>query len=236
MALLLQSVFHVVLSLTYTYTLYVYLWGVNYPDFMIQHKVENFGNWKFLTFWNLLLQWAFFLLCALADLRALHAPSRRRQALSRGLDFVFGTIVFAVALFVGSSFWGLYSIDRELIFPAFFDAFFPVWLNHAIHTLPLFAVLLEMLFVKRAYPSQRKGFFVVTAFTLLYLFWVLYIAYARNLWVYPILEKLPLVGRAAFIGVCCLVIGLLSILGHALHGLRWGREEEEPTLLRDKRK
>ena len=65
---------------------------------------------------------------------------------------------------------------------------------------------------------------------------VLYIAYARNLWVYPILEKLPLVGRAAFIGVCCLVIGLLSILGHALHGLRWGREEEEPTLLRDKRK
>ena len=34
--------------------------------------------------------------------------------------------------FVSATFWGIYSVDRELIFPKVYDELIPPWLNHAL--------------------------------------------------------------------------------------------------------
>jgi hypothetical protein len=40
-------------------------------------------------------------------------------------DYVLATLAFPVAMNVGTTFWGLWAIDRELVFPKALDAFFP---------------------------------------------------------------------------------------------------------------
>lgn len=40
-------------------------------------------------------------------------------------DLMFAAFAFPVALNVGITFWTLYGIDRELVFPKALDAFFP---------------------------------------------------------------------------------------------------------------
>lgn len=47
-------------------------------------------------------------------------------------DYVFSTLAFPVALHVAITFWGLYAIDRELVFPKVLDSFFPNWLVRII--------------------------------------------------------------------------------------------------------
>jgi hypothetical protein len=40
-------------------------------------------------------------------------------------DYFFSAFAFPVAFNVGISFWGIYAVDRELVFPKAIDAFFP---------------------------------------------------------------------------------------------------------------
>lgn len=40
-------------------------------------------------------------------------------------DFIFAAFAFPVAFNVGVTFWSLFAIDRELVFPKALDAFFP---------------------------------------------------------------------------------------------------------------
>jgi hypothetical protein len=40
-------------------------------------------------------------------------------------DYFFAAFAFPVAFNVGVTFWGLYAVNRELVFPKAIDAFFP---------------------------------------------------------------------------------------------------------------
>jgi FAR-17a/AIG1-like protein len=40
-------------------------------------------------------------------------------------DYFFATFAFPVAFNVGITFWSLFAIDRELVFPKALDAYFP---------------------------------------------------------------------------------------------------------------
>ena len=40
-------------------------------------------------------------------------------------DYTFASLVFPAAFNVGITFWGLYAVDRELVFPKVLDAVFP---------------------------------------------------------------------------------------------------------------
>lgn len=98
-----------------------------------------------------LLQMLFFGLAAVNDLRP-HPES----ALNRCEDFLFSVFVFPVGTvrhvaerrssvspmalsncvpfcqFVVLLFWAIFAYDRELVYPATIDAFFPPWINHAM--------------------------------------------------------------------------------------------------------
>lgn len=223
-------------SIFYGYSIYAYIYEIHPPKEIKLIRTNNYGPLKYLTFWDLLLQCLFFTLCAINDMQTPQRNNRRPSWLQSFIDFLFSTVVFSCAVFVSTSFWVIYAVDRELIFPAVFDSFFPSWLNHAVHTLPIFAVLGELCCVRRPFPTQRKGFLTVASFTLVYVAWVFYIANKTGHWVYPILQQLSDVGRAGFIGFLCIIIGLCYILGHGLHRLRWGFDDQQQDLIYHKRK
>ena len=60
---------------------------------------------------------------------------------------------------VSFSFWLIYFVDRNLIYPVILDSIVPHWQNHVMHTLPLASLLLESFLTKHKYPSFIKGFF-----------------------------------------------------------------------------
>jgi len=81
-------------------------------------------------------------------------------------------VLFIVLLqFVSVVFWGVYSFDRELMFPAVLDSFFPTWLNHAVHTAPVIFGLFEHLFVPITYPRPLIGAGILAGGTAFYLSW-----------------------------------------------------------------
>lgn len=52
-------------------------------------------------------------------------PKHQLPAIRRLKDYILATFAFPLALTVGITFWTLMAIDRELILPKAFDAFFP---------------------------------------------------------------------------------------------------------------
>lgn len=79
--------------------------------------------------------------------------------------------VFCFLQFVSFIFWALYAVDRELIFPASVDEWFPSWLNHIMHTLPAVGAFTELLTVHHAYQRGRNLYMPVLVAYALYLSW-----------------------------------------------------------------
>ncbi|XP_045615514.1 androgen-induced gene 1 protein [Procambarus clarkii] len=220
-----RSLFHLLLSIHYGYGMHVYLYGLNPPQDFIKLRKIGGGPFKYLTFWDMLLQFTYFTIAFLNDIVGSNTTSaKNRVTLQKVRDFLFSTVVFSVGSFVSISFWGLYNIDRNLIFPPVFDSWFPCWLNHNVHTTPLVGVLLELYFVPHIFPKRRAGLGVVAFFSLMYLTWVCVIAYQTQHWVYPILADLPVIGRGIFISLMSVMISLFYILGEVLNKNIWGVE------------
>lgn len=189
------------------------------------------GRWKFLTNWNLHLQLVYFTIGFCNELfGSQKMPANIKQAsnLQKLRDFLFSTLAFPIGSFVTISFWMLYSIDRNLIFPTHLDKYYPVWANHMLHTTCLISQMIEMNTSYHAFPSKSKGCLTTIGFALIYLGWVLFIAHNANLWVYPVLEKLPMIGRILFLGGCSAVSGLLFLFGGYVNGKLWS-SGKKPT-------
>lgn len=74
-------------------------------------NVFNQFQAKFLTFLNMCLQFVFFAICILVDLTG------QKSSLKKVKDVMFASAAFPIGVFVACIFWGLYAVDRELIFP-----------------------------------------------------------------------------------------------------------------------
>lgn len=68
-------------------------------------------------------------------------------------------------------FWGLYAVDRDLIFPKKAEQFFPSWLNHSLHTAIFFYAVLELLTSYHKQSSKTSHLLGVTAIFLTYAIW-----------------------------------------------------------------
>ena len=74
--------------------------------------------------------------------------------------------------FVGLSFWGIYLVNRELIFPQRLDAFIPTYHNHMVHTMPFVFVVVENFIVEhKHHPSFIKGVIPTILCGAAYLIW-----------------------------------------------------------------
>ncbi|KAJ8257370.1 hypothetical protein GJAV_G00184880 [Gymnothorax javanicus] len=180
------------------------------------------GRWKYLTFINLVLQTIFFGLCFLTDaIQILLGPKRIPLRLLKIGDAIFSTLVFPLGMFVVFSFWSLYTYDRELVYPKFLDDIIPLWLNHALHTVVLPLLLVELWLQPRQYPRRTKGILALGLFAMLYLAWVLWVHYASGIWVYPIMAKLSSGGLVLFFVGAAFTMAPLYILGEKLNSAVW---------------
>lgn len=130
-------------------------------------------------------------------------------------------LAFPLSMFVGLTFWGLYAVDRELVFPKAIDPYFPSWLNHVMHTNIMLFILIEMYTCYAKYPSRKLGLTVLLSFMATYLIWIHVIHAYSGLWVYPVLDVLNLPGRLMFfvglLGLCL----MLYLFGEKLHKIIW---------------
>ncbi|KAK7075068.1 hypothetical protein SK128_007574 [Halocaridina rubra] len=221
----LTSLFHLAIIIHYGYGLRVYLFGLNPPEEILKLKHIGGGPFKYLTFWDMLIQFMFFILAFINDIVGTNTAVSRNQAkLQKIRDFFFSTVVFSCGTFVTLSFWGIYNVDRNLIFPPIFDSWFPHWLNHNVHTTPLIGVLIELYLNPHNFPRRRTGLSVVGVFCLIYLVWVCFIAYQSGHWVYPILAHLSVVGRVIFITSMSVLVSLFYIIGETLNKQVWGAQ------------
>jgi hypothetical protein len=146
----------------------------------------------------------------------------KRGFLQRILDSFYVSIIFPLALLVASVFWGLYAVDRELIFPRALDKVFPEWLNHLMHTTIVPFVLVEMITVRHFYPANKSGFVLTTVFSLAYAVWTLVVYFVGNIWTYPFLEVMGWPGRVGFAGATVVVLLVLYMVGETFNKIYWG--------------
>jgi len=190
------------------------------------HKRTYGGRLKFLTFWCLIIQTVYYGLCLINDVFGSNVrPSqnlKNRSSLQKFRDFFYASVVFPIGVFVVLTFWGIYAVDRELVFPKALDAFIPSWLNHVMHTTVLPFLLVEKYLVYHDYPSRSKGLLACIGMVGLYQLWVLWIAHHAGIWVYPIMQVLDWQGRTGFFLACWVVIIVIYITGEKLSTAIWG--------------
>ncbi|XP_036067177.1 androgen-dependent TFPI-regulating protein [Oryzias melastigma] len=203
------------------------------------------GPWKYLTFLNLLLQMTLFGLAAVNDLQ----PGKQTEStLKKCNDFLFSVFGFPVGMFVVLLFWTIFAYDRELVYPASIDSFFPPWINHAMHTFVLPISLGEVLVQPHAYPQRKHALAALTVVGLAYLSWycdltkninllkstscslfmscrILWVYVSVGVWVYPLLGHFSPSGLAGFFFFNMSVVTLLYMLGEKLNNLAWSKKQ-----------
>lgn len=201
------------------------------------------GQWKYLTFWNMWIQLAYFTISFLNNIFGSHETNKKSSSsLQRFRDLFFSSLAFPIGQFVGIVFWGLFHYNRELVFPAAFDKFFPNYINHMMHTTVLVVQLLELVLLYHPYPQRKYGMSITMFFCILYLSWTLVVAFYGGIWVYPIFEVLQPLQRVGFMAVCALFGGFLYFLGEHLNHAVWAgrlktsvqRTQSKPKIRRAK--
>ena len=175
------------------------------------------GRYKYLTHWNLILQRAYFSIACIAFLL-------KYNHLRSVTKFLFNSLILPLSMIVTTMFWILYSIDRDLIFPKFYDEIYPWWVNHALHSFCALISLTELMMFPFPVPQKLKWektvpLLMVAAYTI----WVVRVKYINGVWPYIFLRKLSDTQVAIFLFLCSVVLFFLYWVGVQLRRLKWGR-------------
>ncbi|KAI8497508.1 Androgen-induced protein 1 protein [Branchiostoma belcheri] len=201
---------------------YDYLYLLRTPYLPDRQRIG--GPWKYLTYINCMAHTVFFSSCVLADFIE-GVLGKKAAGLRKVQDFVLASILFPMSMIVMVVFWGIYAVDRELIFPASLDHVIPPWINHVWHTTIVPVLLLEMYMVHHKYPSRRAGLTGAVTLGLVYLTWILIVAKVGGFWVYPFMAVMT---GFQFVLFCCFtaVIGCVFYLtGELCNNVFWGPRE-----------
>ncbi|XP_031844584.1 androgen-induced gene 1 protein isoform X1 [Nomia melanderi] len=221
-------VFHVISCVQFSFAVYYDYVHVVVPRRSTEIHSDYGGKFKFLTFWNAIVQAIFFFICMLNDWFGTNAVNPKKPPFIRKLkDFVHASFSFPGAMLVGIVFWTLMFIDRELIFPKALDAYFPWWLNHLMHTMIVVSILVETILAPRKYPKRLHGVLATTGVEILYTIWMHIIYYKSNAWVYPVMDVMSFPVRMVFIAALLTFGAIVYIAGEALDNFVWGNEHNK---------
>jgi len=230
----LQITFHLLVFQIYIFSMYYDVNVIGWQVFDIVKikpiEIPLKGRLMWLTIWNLILQAGYFIIALINDFFGSNEVSPKKTPIIRKIkDYIFAAFAFPVAFNVGITFWSLFAIDRELVFPKALDAFFPNWLNHVMHTNIMVFVVMELFTSFRNYPSRKAGLTGLSIFMAAYLGWIHVIKYKANVWVYPVLDVLNLPQRIVFFLLCLVFSVGLYILGEFVNEQVWVREIKQAS-------
>ncbi|VVC29469.1 Hypothetical protein CINCED_3A005717 [Cinara cedri] len=224
---------HVIGSLVFVYSVYFNYVHVNIPSSVNPIDDAFGGKFKYLTFLNGCFQAVFFVYALVVDVFPMIFPTKSSifETLCQVKYFFFASIAFPLSMFVSTSFWSLWFIDRNLVMPKDIDLYFPQWLNQTMHTFVFVFACLEMVTAYRPYPARLYGMVTHISFQLSYLIWI-HIVYSQcHIWVYPILTQLNLPLRCLFFLGTFVYTSVLYVIGEYFNKLVWGYQ---PQKIQDK--
>ncbi|KAJ8704526.1 hypothetical protein PYW07_011714 [Mythimna separata] len=167
----------------------------NYPTDNEMVKQFKSLEYRFFTTWTFVIQIVYAIYSLGCDIVLLKNAKKRDYKLSTPIsdlrELVFAGILWPSSMVVFTVFWGIYSIDRALIFPEFLDAVIPPISNHIIHTMIVPVVLWEVITRPRKEPENHaRNVSQLTLHLCVYVS-VMYFTYLeRGIWLYPIFRKL----------------------------------------------
>ncbi|XP_055917071.1 androgen-induced gene 1 protein-like isoform X1 [Eupeodes corollae] len=222
----LRILLHLIGAVQFIYAIYYDHVYVHHPHPDNDKNNYSFGGkFRFLTFLDAIIQAVYFVICLGNDFIGTNEVAPKKMPAIRKIkDYILAALAFPIALNVGISFWTLYAIDRELVFPKVLDAIFPGWLNHILHTNIVVFIVLEMFTSFRTYPKRINGLTGLIAFMLSYLIWVHVIKHFSGVWVYPVLEVLELPQRIVFFGAILVFTVFLYLFGETINKIVWAKE------------
>ncbi|XP_041985612.1 androgen-dependent TFPI-regulating protein-like [Aricia agestis] len=171
--------------------------------YTVQIPIENHENpvfrnmytYKvaFLTGWNMMFQGIFINLSLTNDIMEWQDKhlSRSGEKIRYWRDVLYGGLVVPFTLFVTGIFWGVYCIDRELIFPKFYEEVIPWWLSFCVHTNISLVLVAETLLQDRRQPANRSleiflcFFFAIGYAVVIYLIYLL-----SGTWLYELFKAM----------------------------------------------
>lgn len=205
----------------------LYLWSLITYEFLppVPHKRshEHFaGRFKYLTYWNLIMQCVFFGFCVVVDFAK--SSQRHYGRLVELRDKMYASIALPYGMFVTAVFWVLFAINRDYIYPKILETIIPSWLNHVSHTVIFPVLLVETSLLKHHHPPRNAGFALTMSFGAIYILWVLFLALVMDIWPYPILEILTWGMRVVFFVLCFFFLSALYVIGETVNYCVWGQE------------
>ncbi|XP_022911051.1 androgen-dependent TFPI-regulating protein-like [Onthophagus taurus] len=155
------------------------------------HHLDTF-KFRYLTFWNMLAQSTYAIFSIYAEIRPRFSKNTALSIFNfeKIKGFLYVGVVVPSAFFVFGTFWILWIVDRELVFPKAFDEFVPQWINHCLHTSIVILPVVEF-FSKKVVPSWKWTFLGITAYFWIYQATVLYTYYESSVWLYKVFAVLP---------------------------------------------
>ncbi|CAG9853823.1 unnamed protein product [Phyllotreta striolata] len=170
----------------------------------------------FFTNWTFVLQILFVCLASLDEIsKLIGIPSGIKNLLGKTRAFLFNALLFPCTLTVILTFWGIWYVDRELIFPKEIDEFFPSWMNHVLHSFIGVPLLLETLLPKKDHFIKFKpAAAALLIFCLVYQSLYFSIYFKDGIWLYPVYKVLDWPQRIIFN-----LIQVVLILGFQYTGL-----------------
>uniref|UniRef100_A0A336LG15 CSON004922 protein n=1 Tax=Culicoides sonorensis TaxID=179676 RepID=A0A336LG15_CULSO len=208
--------FHLIGAVQFWYSVYYDYNFVHIPEELREEsrRMSNpfGGKFKYLTFIDAILQAAYYTIALINDFTGSNEVAPKPMPLIRKIkDYVLAAFAWPIACNVAITFWSIYAVDRELIFPRVLDSFFPDWLNH-------------MCVSFRQYPTRRNGYLGLSLFMACYLAWIHIIYYYSGVWVYPVLEVLALPLRVCFFAGVFVFSLFLYRTGELFNDLIWVKE------------
>ncbi|XP_064487469.1 androgen-induced gene 1 protein-like [Ornithodoros turicata] len=212
------KLFHLFAFMLYAFCIYYFKFHLDIPQRSASQR--RFGRYKFLTHWNLALQTVVFFVCCVIDFLGVSSSSR----LTRIRDHVILSISVPVCMFVTTFFWSLYYIDPNFMFPPVLSLYYPSWLNHMVHTVPLVLIVIEIWLYRHQQPSREAGVTSLMCFSAVYVLWMQYLGIVYNIWVYSVLEILSFGEYVLFIAFSGCVVHVFYIFGEKLNLTLWHRD------------
>ncbi|XP_050423618.1 androgen-induced gene 1 protein-like isoform X2 [Adelges cooleyi] len=220
---------HLVASVTMVYSVYYNYAHVNIPAHVNPIDEAYGGKFKYLTFLDGCFSALFFTYALVVDICSMVSSSETPtfDKLSQVKSYFFTSIAFPLSMFVSTTFWSLWFLDRNLVMPKNFDIYFPSWLNHTMHTFVFVFACLEMITAYRPYPSRVHGLGIHLGFQLIYLVWI-HIVYSQcSMWVYPILSQLNMLLRWLFFLGTFVYTTALYLIGEYVNLKLWGFQPQK---------
>jgi len=221
----LVTLMHLTAAVKFCYAIYYDYMFVQFPTSDTNMHQPFGGKFKYLTFLDAIIQAVYYIISLINDFVGTNEILPKQVPFIRKVkDYLLASLAFPVALNVGVTFWTLYAIDRELVFPRILDPVFPSWLNHIMHTNIVVFIVLEVFTSYRKYPSRTLGLAGLSAFMLSYLAWIHVVKHYSGAWVYPVLEVLAFPQRIVFF-IAILIFTLnLYLFGEFLNNIIWSKE------------